>query len=143
MAGEKDRTTYLRCSFCGKTQDEVKKLVAGPTVYICNECIALCNDILKEEEKDDSDLTAGGDDSPAVKVGVFQRLGGTTARRRSPWARVALRKMTFEMIGASQIGEITSSQCRLVCVPDPESRSPRPEDQTGVVSILVYKLQSR
>jgi len=54
MAGEKDRTTYLRCSFCGKTQDEVKKLVAGPTVYICNECIALCDDILKEEEKDDA-----------------------------------------------------------------------------------------
>jgi ATP-dependent Clp protease ATP-binding subunit ClpX len=53
MAGEKDKTTYLRCSFCGKTQDEVKKLVAGPTVYICNECIALCNDILKDEEKDD------------------------------------------------------------------------------------------
>ncbi|HVM31628.1 MAG TPA: ClpX C4-type zinc finger protein, partial [bacterium] len=53
MAGEKDKTTYLRCSFCGKTQDEVKKLVAGPTVYICNECIALCNDILKEEEKDE------------------------------------------------------------------------------------------
>jgi ATP-dependent Clp protease ATP-binding subunit ClpX len=54
MAGEKDKTTYLRCSFCGKTQEEVKKLVAGPTVYICNECIALCNDILKEEEKDDA-----------------------------------------------------------------------------------------
>ncbi|HET9870322.1 MAG TPA: ATP-dependent Clp protease ATP-binding subunit ClpX [bacterium] len=54
MAGDKERTNYLRCSFCGKTQEEVKKLVAGPTVYICNECIALCNDILKEEEKDDA-----------------------------------------------------------------------------------------
>jgi len=51
MAGDKDKTTFLRCSFCGKTQDEVKKLVAGPTVYICNECVALCNDILKEEDK--------------------------------------------------------------------------------------------
>ena len=51
MAGEKDKTNFLRCSFCGKTQDEVKKLVAGPTVYICNECVALCNDILKEEDK--------------------------------------------------------------------------------------------
>ncbi len=51
MAGEKDKTSFLRCSFCGKTQDEVKKLVAGPTVYICNECVALCNDILKEEDK--------------------------------------------------------------------------------------------
>jgi ATP-dependent Clp protease ATP-binding subunit ClpX len=51
MAGDKDKTPFLRCSFCGKTQDEVKKLVAGPTVYICNECVALCNDILKEEDK--------------------------------------------------------------------------------------------
>src|SRR5579859_6950595 len=51
MAGDKEKTAFLRCSFCGKTQDEVKKLVAGPTVYICNECVALCNDILKEEDK--------------------------------------------------------------------------------------------
>ncbi len=39
----------LRCSFCGKTQDEVKKLIAGPTVYICDECVQLCNDIIEEE----------------------------------------------------------------------------------------------
>ena len=39
----------LRCSFCGKSQDEVKKLIAGPTVYICDECIELCNDIMVEE----------------------------------------------------------------------------------------------
>ncbi|MDD2941394.1 MAG: ATP-dependent Clp protease ATP-binding subunit ClpX [bacterium] len=39
----------LRCSFCGKVQDEVRKLVAGPSVYICDECIELCNDIIKEE----------------------------------------------------------------------------------------------
>lgn len=40
----------LRCSFCGRTQDEVRKLVAGPGVYICDECIALCNDIISEDE---------------------------------------------------------------------------------------------
>ena len=39
----------LRCSFCGKTQDQVKKLVAGPGVYICEECIDLCNEIIEEE----------------------------------------------------------------------------------------------
>ncbi len=39
----------LKCSFCGKSQKEVRKLIAGPTVYICNECIALCNDIMAEE----------------------------------------------------------------------------------------------
>src|SRR3989304_2619451 len=39
----------LKCSFCGKSQNDVRKLVAGPTVYICDECIELCNDIIAEE----------------------------------------------------------------------------------------------
>ena len=39
----------LFCSFCGKNQNEVRKLIAGPSVYICNECIDLCNDIILEE----------------------------------------------------------------------------------------------
>ncbi|SVD83704.1 uncharacterized protein METZ01_LOCUS436558, partial [marine metagenome] len=38
-----------RCSFCGKSQEEVKKLIAGPTVFICDECIELCNEIMVEE----------------------------------------------------------------------------------------------
>ena len=45
----KDEDSYLACSFCGKGQREVRKLIAGPTVYICDECIALCNDIIDEE----------------------------------------------------------------------------------------------
>ncbi|VAV82434.1 ATP-dependent Clp protease ATP-binding subunit ClpX [hydrothermal vent metagenome] len=55
MAGDKKRGDgYLACSFCSKRQDEVRKLVAGPMVYICDECIGLCNDIIAEEyEKDD------------------------------------------------------------------------------------------
>ena len=43
----------LHCSFCGKAQDEVKKLIAGPSVYICNECVDLCNEIIEEETKND------------------------------------------------------------------------------------------
>jgi len=46
-----DRSDTLICSFCGKSQEEVKKLIAGPTVYICDECIELCNDIIAEESK--------------------------------------------------------------------------------------------
>jgi len=50
MAREFGKGTHnLVCSFCGKTQDEVRKLVAGPGVYICDECVELCNDILTEE----------------------------------------------------------------------------------------------
>lgn len=51
MSRRDDRTENLICSFCGKSQDEVKKLIAGPTVYICDECIELCNDIIAEESK--------------------------------------------------------------------------------------------
>ena len=40
---------HLKCSFCGKSQDQVRKLIAGPGVYICDECIDLCNEILDEE----------------------------------------------------------------------------------------------
>jgi ATP-dependent Clp protease ATP-binding subunit ClpX len=50
MAGDK----HLRCSFCGKSKDSVKKFISGPNVYICNECISLCNEILAEEEDRDS-----------------------------------------------------------------------------------------
>lgn len=50
-----DKYSNLFCSFCGKSQDEVKKLIAGPSVYICDECIELCNDIIAEEyEKEDA-----------------------------------------------------------------------------------------
>ena len=41
----------LYCSFCGKSQHEVRKLIAGPTVFICDECVELCMDIIKEENK--------------------------------------------------------------------------------------------
>ncbi len=41
----------LCCSFCGKSQNEVKKLIAGPTVYICNECIDICNEIINDDEQ--------------------------------------------------------------------------------------------
>ena len=58
-----DSNGNLCCSFCGKSQKEVKKLIAGPTVYICDECIALCNDIIAEEvEKDEP--TGGSDPMP-------------------------------------------------------------------------------
>lgn len=56
---KQDKHEALRCSFCGKGRDEVKKLIAGPTVYICDECIDLCNDIIAEEwEEGRSEITS-------------------------------------------------------------------------------------
>lgn len=54
MASKRDHGGSLVCSFCGKSQKEVKKLIAGPTVYICDECIGLCNDIIAEEFENDA-----------------------------------------------------------------------------------------
>lgn len=53
--GEEDKG-QLKCSFCGKTQEQVRKLVAGPGVYICDECIELCNEIIAEEFSDDVEV---------------------------------------------------------------------------------------
>jgi ATP-dependent Clp protease ATP-binding subunit ClpX len=66
-----DSNGNLCCSFCGKSQKEVKKLIAGPTVYICDECIALCNDIIAEEvEKDEP----GGGSEPVPKPSEIKRI---------------------------------------------------------------------
>ena len=59
-----DDSKLLYCSFCGKSQDEVKKLIAGPSVFICDECVDLCNDIIKEEIQDADDSQDEGDHLP-------------------------------------------------------------------------------
>ena len=52
-----DTPKGVKCSFCGKTQDSVRKIVAGPGVYICNECIELCNEIIESEYYEDDNDT--------------------------------------------------------------------------------------
>ena len=49
-----DKGKLLYCSFCGKSQHEVRKLIAGPSVFICDECVDLCNDIIREEVQESS-----------------------------------------------------------------------------------------
>jgi ATP-dependent Clp protease ATP-binding subunit ClpX len=58
MPRRNDPNDDLLCSFCGKSQDEVRKLIAGPSVYICDECIQLCNEIIAEEYGDEKDRKA-------------------------------------------------------------------------------------
>ena len=57
----------LKCSFCGKTQDQVKKLIAGPEVYICDECVELCNEILDEEFFEAKDKESNGSEQSPEK----------------------------------------------------------------------------
>ena len=62
---DKNNKNILYCSFCGKSQHEVRKLIAGPTVFICDECVELCMDIIKEENK--SSLVKHQDGAPSPK----------------------------------------------------------------------------
>ena len=60
-SGQNDESgKLLYCSFCGKSQHEVRKLIAGPSVFICDECVELCNDIIREEV---SEATQSGESS--------------------------------------------------------------------------------
>ena len=63
MARVGETSDLLKCSFCGKSQKQVKKLIAGPAVYICDECIELCNEIIEEELAESSEL-GGLDELP-------------------------------------------------------------------------------
>src|SRR6266705_6638029 len=59
MAKQEKTEAQLRCSFCGKGREEVRKLIAGPTVYICDECVNLCNDIIAEDwEKANEEISS-------------------------------------------------------------------------------------
>jgi ATP-dependent Clp protease ATP-binding subunit ClpX len=70
MAGMSDKSgseKLLYCSFCGKSQHEVRKLIAGPSVFICDECIELCNDIIREESTGDKGARTARSDLPTPK----------------------------------------------------------------------------
>ncbi|MBK6686192.1 MAG: ATP-dependent Clp protease ATP-binding subunit ClpX [Deltaproteobacteria bacterium] len=71
MSRRDSRNINLSCSFCGKSQREVKKLIAGPTVYICDECIRLCNDIIAEEKLKDNALGPKERIPPPTEIKAF------------------------------------------------------------------------
>ncbi|MEM6450480.1 MAG: ATP-dependent protease ATP-binding subunit ClpX [Cyanobacteria bacterium P01_D01_bin.105] len=75
--------SHLKCSFCGKSQEQVRKLIAGPGVYVCDECVDLCNEILDEELFDSSSSVA----APA------QRREQAPERRRKSPSRIALNQI--------------------------------------------------
>ena len=64
VGGTGDSKSTLYCSFCGKSQHEVRKLIAGPTVFICDECVELCMDIIREENKSSMLKTSEGVPTP-------------------------------------------------------------------------------
>src|SRR6476659_538235 len=79
--GTSDSKNTLYCSFCGKSQHEVRKLIAGPTVFICDECVELCMDIIREENK--SSLVKSRDGVPTPKE-ICKVLTITSSDSRKP-----------------------------------------------------------
>ena len=79
-----DEKGQLKCSFCGKVQDQVKKLVAGPGVYICDECIELCNEIIEEELSEETSFELGGIPKPKeIKAILDQYVIGQENAKKS------------------------------------------------------------
>ena len=82
-SGSGDSKNTLYCSFCGKSQHEVLKLIAGPTVFICDECVELCMDIIREENKTSLVKSNEGVPTPQDILGVLDDyvIGQPRAKR--------------------------------------------------------------
>src|SRR3569623_227558 len=78
-----DGKKLLYCSFCGKSQHEVRKLIAGPSVFVCDECVELCNDIIREDSKSALVKSRDGVPTPSeiCRVLAVNVLGQDRAKR--------------------------------------------------------------
>ena len=114
-SGEK----VLYCSFCGKSQHEVKKLIAGPSVFICDECIELCNDIIRDEAPGEAAATKQGrSDLPIpsdIKASLDQYVIGQEAAKRTLSVAVYNHYKRLKHLGASKDEvELTKSNILLI-----------------------------
>jgi ATP-dependent Clp protease ATP-binding subunit ClpX len=89
-SGEK----VLYCSFCGKSQHEVKKLIAGPSVFICDECIELCNDIIRDEVPAEGPAAKAAKSDLPVPSEIKASLDQYVIGRKWPSARCRWRSTT-------------------------------------------------
>ena len=115
-SGEK----VLYCSFCGKSQHEVKKLIAGPSVFICDECIELCNDIIRDEAPaDGAGAKAPKSDLPApleIKTTLDQYVIGQESAKRTLSVAVYNHYKRLKHIGAAAKEEVELTKSNILLI---------------------------
>ena len=110
-----DSKSTLFCSFCGKSQHEVKKLIAGPTVFICDECVELCMDIIREEHK--GSFVKGGEGVPTpldIKTVLDDYVIGQDKAKRV--LSVAVHNHYKRLANAGKIGDLEISKSNIMLV---------------------------
>ncbi|MQS74903.1 ATP-dependent Clp protease ATP-binding subunit ClpX [Companilactobacillus halodurans] len=138
MFDSTENTGTISCSFCGKTQDQVKKIVAGPGVYICNECIDLCKEIIDEELNEDTPLDLDNIPTPieikkilddyvigqdaakrALSVAVYNHYKRINKMEHLKDGEVELQKSNIALIGPTGSGKTFLAQtlARILKVP--------------------------
>ncbi|MFO7989083.1 MAG: ATP-dependent Clp protease ATP-binding subunit ClpX [Thermodesulfobacteriota bacterium] len=131
MAKKDDTNDQFFCSFCGKNQKEVQKLIAGPSVYICNECIKLCGEIIEDEEKEKAAETESAREfypprqikemldsyvieqdaaKKVLSVAVYNHYKRLTSRIEKPADDVEIQKSNILLIGPTGCGKTLLAQ---------------------------------
>jgi ATP-dependent Clp protease ATP-binding subunit ClpX len=115
VGGSSDSKSTLYCSFCGKSQHEVRKLIAGPTVFICDECVELCMDIIREESKASLVKTTDGVPTPLEILEVLDDyvIGQVHAKRV---LSVAVHNHYKRLNHASKNGEVELAKSNILLV---------------------------
>src|SRR5216117_3989772 len=115
MARTREGNGTLKCSFCGKSQNDVRKLIAGPTVYICDECIELCNDIIAEEWEEEKSRELRSLPKPAEIKNVLDQYVIGQDRAKKILA-VAVHNHYKRIEAGSEAGEIELQKANILLI---------------------------
>ncbi len=115
MARARETNGVLKCSFCGKSQNDVRKLIAGPTVYICDECIELCNDIIAEEWEEEKSRELRSLPKPAeIKHVLDQYVVGQ--ERAKKILAVAVHNHYKRIEAGGEVGEVELQKSNILLI---------------------------
>jgi ClpX C4-type zinc finger protein len=102
---EASKRNLWRCSFCGKGKDRVRRLVAGPGVFICDQCIHLCNEVLQSDEQRGRELSIGPDSEVAEVLLDELRINAAGLKQSEEQLQRAINLLRKNEVAWSRIGE--------------------------------------